>query len=115
MLRAHGTKHQVAGSLRHVGPIPPHPPTLAADLISSRLGIYTSSTIRTVATVKALIEKEAGCPLFEPQLILSRNHTQPAPAHHVEVSHCQDILQTEKKDLQVMAPAVAKQLETCMA
>jgi hypothetical protein len=57
-----------------------------------RLGIFTSASIRTVGTVKVLIEKEAGVPLFEPQLILSRNHTTPAPKHHVQVSnhllHC---------------------------
>eukprot|EP00983_Pelagomonas_calceolata_P010681 345903-Pelagomonas_calceolata.AAC.1 len=50
-----------------------------------RLGIYTSSTVRTVAAAKQMLEKIAGCPLFEPHLILYREHTMPALAMHREV------------------------------
>jgi len=50
-----------------------------------RLGIYTSSTVRTVAAAKQMLEQAAGCPLFEPKLVLYRDHTRPAPALHREV------------------------------
>jgi len=50
-----------------------------------RLGIYTSSTVRTVAAAKQMLEEAAGCPLFEPRLVLYREHTLPAPALHCEV------------------------------
>ncbi|GFH18246.1 FCP1 homology domain-containing protein [Haematococcus lacustris] len=30
-----------------------------------------------------MLEAEAGCPLFERQLVLHRAHTQPAPQHHM--------------------------------
>ena len=52
-----------------------------------RLGIFTSATVRTVATVRELLESAAGVPpggLFEPQLVLYRDHTRPAPAEHVQ-------------------------------
>eukprot|EP00798_Chlamydomonas_sp_ICE-L_P013201 gene13201-19036_t len=45
-----------------------------------RLGIYTSSTLRTVTTVKQMLEDEVGIPdLFEPKLVLFRDHTAPIP------------------------------------
>lgn len=51
-----------------------------------RLGVFTSSTWRTVQTAVAMLEKAAGLgpPLFaEPGLILHRANTMQVPAHHV--------------------------------
>ena len=52
-----------------------------------RLGIYTSSSKKTVMSVIPLLEASAGPGprLFHrPELVLSREHTDPAPASHIE-------------------------------
>ncbi|GLC33747.1 hypothetical protein PLESTB_000111500 [Pleodorina starrii] len=49
-----------------------------------RLGIYTSSTLRTVQTAMEMLEQAAGGELFERGLVLHREHTQPAPAGHLD-------------------------------
>ncbi|PNH04210.1 hypothetical protein TSOC_009654 [Tetrabaena socialis] len=57
-----------------------------------RLGIYTSSTVRTAQHALELLEAAAGAggggeeqqPLFERRLVLHREHTTPAPKGHVD-------------------------------
>lgn len=51
-----------------------------------RLGVFTSSTYRTVQTAVAMLERAAGpgTTLFaHPNLILYRDHTMQVPPHHV--------------------------------
>ncbi|EFJ49251.1 hypothetical protein VOLCADRAFT_104348 [Volvox carteri f. nagariensis] len=49
-----------------------------------RLGIYTSSTVRTVQAAMEMLELAAGETLFDRRLVLHREHTAPAPADHVD-------------------------------
>ncbi|KXZ44994.1 hypothetical protein GPECTOR_60g773 [Gonium pectorale] len=49
-----------------------------------RLGIYTSSTVRTAHDAIAQLEAAAGGELFERKLVLHREHTVPAPPGHVD-------------------------------
>ncbi|GLI59676.1 hypothetical protein VaNZ11_001616 [Volvox africanus] len=49
-----------------------------------RLGIYTSSTVRTVQSAIEMLEEAAGGALFDRRLVLHRDHTAPAPAGHVD-------------------------------
>lgn len=51
-----------------------------------RLGIYTSAMTRTVKESKDLIESACGdSELFEPGLILHRDHTKPLPSEQADV------------------------------
>ncbi|GIL68459.1 hypothetical protein Vafri_21736 [Volvox africanus] len=49
-----------------------------------RLGIYTSSTVRTVQSAIEMLEEAAGGTLFDRRLVLHRDHTAAAPAGHVD-------------------------------
>ncbi|KAG2497888.1 hypothetical protein HYH03_004154 [Edaphochlamys debaryana] len=49
-----------------------------------RLGVYTSSTLRTTHRALQQLEAAAGQPLFERGLVLHREHTRPAPMGHVD-------------------------------
>ncbi|KAI8475102.1 MAG: hypothetical protein J3K34DRAFT_517734 [Monoraphidium minutum] len=78
-LVSHASRRRSAGNSR----LRPGLGLLARLLPRFRLGLYTSSTGKTVCVLRGLLEAAAGVPLFEPGLTLYRDHTRPAPMSHV--------------------------------
>lgn len=72
-LTSHTSRRRSAGRNR----LRPHTKDLLQLHDKFRVGIFTSSTLRTVAHVKQMMEDSVGCSIFEPGLVLYRDHTLP--------------------------------------